>query len=144
MGSASPTSHQLVLRTLADVPAAQEAMLGQVAQRGFPREAVFAIRLALDEALTNAIRHGNCCDASKRVRVDYRVSDDRFEATVCDEGCGFQPGDVPDPTRPENIERPHGRGVMLMRAYMTEVSFNDAGNCVTLVKHRDCRRPHAD
>lgn len=137
----SPTSKTLTLHTLTEVPQAQEAMLSEVEQRGFAREAVFAIRLALDEALTNAIRHGNGGDPSKAVTVRYDLDDDRFRVTVCDEGPGFNPGQIPDPTLAENLERPHGRGVMLMNAYMTEVSFNASGNCVTLVKDKTCRKP---
>ncbi len=108
----------------------------------FREEAVFGIRLSLDEAVTNAIRHGNQRDPSKHVTVEYRITAEVCRVTICDEGSGFHPEDVPDPTLAENLCRPHGRGVMLMKAYMTEVSFNKEGNCVTLVKRADCPLPN--
>ena len=95
---------------------------------------VFSIKLALEEALINAIKHGNQMDRSKKVRVLYRVSGDRFEVRVHDEGPGFDPSDVPDPTAVENLERPCGRGLMLMRHYMTDVVYNQSGNCVAMSK----------
>jgi serine/threonine-protein kinase RsbW len=96
---------------------------------------VFSIKLALEEALVNAIKHGNQMDRAKKVRIAYRIHADRFEVSVADEGAGFDPGDVPDPTAFENLERPCGRGLMLMRHYMSEVAFNDRGNSVTMCRH---------
>jgi len=103
----------------------------------FSETEIFAIRLALEEALVNAIKHGNQMDASKRVRVSYRVAPDRFDITIRDEGPGFDPEDVPDPTALENLERPCGRGVFLMRHYMSTVEYNAAGNEVTMSKFRN-------
>ncbi|MEM9253157.1 MAG: ATP-binding protein [Planctomycetota bacterium] len=130
---------------LEEVPAVVEAVVGAVeAVGGYEDRTLFAIRLAVDEALTNAIRHGNGQDPDKQVTVAYEATGDRLTITVCDEGPGFAPEDLPDPTAVENLIRTHGRGVMLMHAYMTEVSFNDRGNCVTLVKSRDCPKPTED
>jgi serine/threonine-protein kinase RsbW len=95
---------------------------------------IFGIRLAVEEALVNAIKHGNQMDRSKKVAVVSFVREQRFEIHVTDEGNGFDPGDVPDPTAVENIERPCGRGLMLMRHYMSEVSFNGRGNSVRMAK----------
>jgi serine/threonine-protein kinase RsbW len=95
---------------------------------------IFSIKLALEEALVNAIKHGNQLDRSKKVRVSYRVRPELFEVAITDEGPGFDPADVPDPTAVENLERPCGRGLMLMRHYMTEVAYNDTGNTVTMRK----------
>jgi serine/threonine-protein kinase RsbW len=95
---------------------------------------VFSIKLALEEALINAIKHGNQMDRAKKVRVLYRVAPNYFEVRVSDEGSGFDPSEVPDPTAVENLERPCGRGLMLMRHYMTEVIYNQAGNCVAMSK----------
>ncbi len=119
-----------------EVPAVVEAVLSEVAKHDYDEQARFAIRLALDEALINAIRHGNCCDAHKQVTVEYGVTDRECRIAISDEGCGFKPDRLPDCTRPENIERPHGRGVMLMKAYMSEVKFSRRGRTVTLVKRR--------
>jgi serine/threonine-protein kinase RsbW len=95
---------------------------------------IFAIKLALEEALVNAIKHGNQLDRAKAVRVAYRVSAERFEVRITDEGPGFDPADVPDPTAPENLERPCGRGILLMRHYMTEVAYTDCGRAVHMAK----------
>ena len=95
---------------------------------------IFGIRLALEEALVNAIKHGNQMDRSKKVVIASRVEAERFEIHITDEGSGFDPGDVPDPTAVENLERPCGRGLMLMRYYMSEVSFSPRGNSVRMAK----------
>ena len=95
---------------------------------------IFGIRLALEEALVNAIKHGNQMDRSRKVHICYRFLPDRFEVRITDEGQGFDPSDVPDPTAVENLERPCGRGLMLMRHYMTEVAYNDRGNSVAMAK----------
>ena len=94
----------------------------------------FSIKLALEEALVNAIKHGNQMDRAKKVRIAYQFFADRFDVQITDEGPGFDPGDVPDPTAFENLERPCGRGLMLMRHYMTAVAFNERGNCVHMSK----------
>jgi serine/threonine-protein kinase RsbW len=95
---------------------------------------IFSIKLALEEALVNAIKHGNQMDRAKRVHISYRVAEHRFEVQITDEGPGFDPADVPDPTAVENLERPCGRGVMLMRHYMTEVRYDASGNSVFMTK----------
>ena len=95
---------------------------------------IFGIRLALEEALVNAIKHGNQMDRDKKVLISYRLLPDRFEIRITDEGIGFDPNDVPDPTAIENLERPCGRGLMLMRHYMTQVEYTERGNGVFMVK----------
>lgn len=100
----------------------------------FSERDIFCIRLALEEALVNAIKHGNQMDRTKKVHVVYHVRPERFDIKITDEGQGFDPEDVPDPTAVENLERPCGRGLMLMRHYMTEVVFNSRGNSVQLSK----------
>jgi serine/threonine-protein kinase RsbW len=95
---------------------------------------IFSIKLALEEALVNAIKHGNQMDRAKKVRIAYQLHAECFDVQISDDGCGFDPGDVPDPTAFENLERPCGRGLMLMRHYMTEVVFNDRGNGVNMRK----------
>jgi serine/threonine-protein kinase RsbW len=95
---------------------------------------LFGIKLALEEALVNAIKHGNQMDRAKKVHISYRLLPDRFDIHITDEGGGFDPADVPDPTAVENLERPCGRGLMLMRHYMSEVAFTGRGNCVSMCK----------
>ena len=65
------------------------------------------------------------------------ISSDEIRVRVKDEGPGFKPCQVPDPTTPENLEKPSGRGLLLIRTFMTTVSHNDAGNEITMIKKRD-------
>ena len=101
---------------------------------------VFSIKLALEEALINAIKHGNQMDRNKRVFISYRVNAERFDIHITDEGKGFDPEEVPDPMAVENLERPCGRGLLLMRHYMNEVRYNAAGNEVHMSKLRNGTR----
>jgi serine/threonine-protein kinase RsbW len=103
----------------------------------FEEREIFSIRLALEEALVNAIKHGNQMDRTKKVHISYRISSDRFEIRIADEGQGFDPKEVPDPMAPENLERPCGRGLLLMRHYMTEVTYHPPGNRLSMTKLRN-------
>lgn len=105
-----------------------------LATGNFHEHDIFSIRLALEEAIVNAIKHGNGLDRSKKVTVSFHLTNNRFDVSITDEGPGFDPGDVPDPTAVENLERPCGRGLMLMRHYMTEVIFSNRGNSVIMHK----------
>lgn len=121
---------------LCSVKRPEREILRALARWGYDADTTFGIKLALEEALTNAVKHGNCNDASKRVTVGYYVDARRAVLMVRDEGEGFCPAAVPDPTTDDNLERPNGRGLMLMHAYMTKVLFNQRGNEVWLLKER--------
>ena len=82
------------------------------------------VLLAVTEATTNAIIHANKCDHSKIVTVDAWVEDSKLVVKVKDEGEGFDPGKIPDPTEPENLLKDSGRGVYLMRVYMDNIEYN--------------------
>ena len=110
------------------------SIVEQLTELGWGGHDLFGIELALEESLSNAIRHGNRCDESKQVVVSCKVSPERFWLRVQDEGPGFKPQAVPDCTAEENLECPGGRGVALIKAYMTRVEYNDCGNCVTMEK----------
>ena len=97
---------------------------------------VFGVHLAMEEALSNALKHGNGGDRSKHVRIRCCMSSDKVEIEITDEGRGFDPSAIPDPTAPENIHKPGGRGVKLMQSYMSDVRFNASGNQVLLEKVR--------
>ncbi len=102
----------------------------------FSQDELFAIRLALEEALVNALRHGNHMDSSNYIRITWRTTKKLFEASIEDEGEGFDQTAVPDPTADTNLEKSTGRGLLLMRYYMDEVEFNEKGNSVTMRKYR--------
>ena len=115
----------------------QEDIERQLQASLFSEKEIFSIKLALEEALVNAIKHGNQFDRTKKVRIRYKLDRDCFEIHISDEGNGFDPDEVPDPTAIENLERPCGRGLMLMRYYMTQVQFSATGNSVSMTKLRN-------
>jgi len=111
----------------------ERQILVQIEKMGLDEERIFAVRLALEEAIANAIKHGNKMDRSKKVTIRFLNEKDRLTLEVSDEGEGFDSTAVPDPTDAEHLPLPHGRGILLMRAYADEVTFNDVGNQVRLV-----------
>lgn len=115
----------------------QEDIERELKNNRFGERDIFSIRLALEEALVNAMKHGNQMDRAKKVRVAYHISAERFDVLIADEGPGFDPCELPDPTAVENLERPCGRGVMLMKHYMNVVDFNARGNSVCMCKLRN-------
>ena len=115
----------------------QARIMQDVAACGFDEETTFAVRISLEEAIVSAIRHGNRLDLAKAVRVESDTAPGRVEIVVEDEGAGFERHHIPDPTADENLVRPNGRGILLMRAFMDEVRYNPTGNRVTMIKRRD-------
>ena len=93
--------------------------------------------MAMEEAVMNAIKHGNKRDPSKHVHVIVNLSDTQFYAQVTDQGLGFDPDDVPDPTLEENLEKTSGRGLMLMKNFVDTVQYNEIGNSVELTKVKE-------
>jgi serine/threonine-protein kinase RsbW len=98
-----------------------------------PRKLRLNLRVGLTEALANAMLYGNDRDPSKRVKMEVAFQESAITARITDEGNGFDPFCVPDPTRPTNLSKSCGRGIFLMRKLLDEVHFNDQGNSVTLV-----------
>lgn len=94
-------------------------------------------RVGVAEALANAILYGNRGDPDKRVCLEVSLTPDAVVVEVTDEGHGFDPGAVPDPTLPENLHRAGGRGVFLIRHLMDEVDYGERGNSVRLVLYRE-------
>lgn len=112
----------------------QQHVMQDVLACGFDDETVFGIRISLEEAVVNAIRHGNRLDATKTVRVESDTGPGRVEITVEDQGPGFDRRHIPDPTSEENLCRPNGRGILLIESYMTKVSWEQGGRRVRMVK----------
>jgi serine/threonine-protein kinase RsbW len=115
----------------------QEQIVSALEEQGYSSRDVFSMRLAIEEALVNAIKHGNQRDLSKSVHVGWSVAPERAVVSVEDEGPGFRLEDVPDCTAEENLDKPSGRGILLMRRFLSTVEYNEKGNRVTLVKERD-------
>ena len=90
------------------------------------------VLIAITEAVNNAIIHGNKNVANKKTDIKYNIENQTITFTVFDEGNGFDFNDLPDPTSPENLEKPQGRGIFLMNHLADEVNFIDNGNIVQL------------
>jgi serine/threonine-protein kinase RsbW len=88
--------------------------------------------VAMVEAVNNAIIHGNKLDETKEVRVTYGLENGYFWFHVKDQGMGFDYQNIPDPTLPENLEKPHGRGIFLMSKLVDDIRFEENGTCVCL------------
>ncbi len=133
-------SHEIEVTLAGDTPAAQELqdrIIRSVEEFGFSDRDIFVMRLAIEEALVNAVKHGNKRDPSKKIFVRCQVDHQKVWLQIEDEGDGFVLADVPDPTADENLDKPSGRGIKLMESFLTSLEYNDRGNCVTLVKHKD-------
>lgn len=124
------------------VPRVVNAVIGRVTSLRLRDGSEDDIELALQEALLNAVIHGNKEDPFKRVYVTLRcTADGEVEITIRDEGAGFEIASVPDPTSPENLMCNHGRGILLMRAVMDEVSFENGGSVVYMRKRANVTAP---
>ena len=99
-----------------------------------PRRISFNLRTALAEALGNAIRYGTGEDPDRIVRVRVELAEDMVRIHVVDDGNGYDPRRLPDPTHPDNLEREFGRGLFVIRHLVDDVAFNEKGNgiCLTL------------
>jgi len=91
------------------------------------------VLVAVLEAVNNAIVHGNKADLKKTVEINFWVKKKDLNISVTDEGKGFKPAAVPDPTKPENIEAINGRGIFLMSRLADGIAFNKRGNSVTMI-----------
>ena len=113
-----------------------DALLAQLEAEHWDSREVFGVQLAVEEALVNAIKHGNKDDPAKSVRVLVQTSPDQLRVEITDEGPGFDPGQVPDPTDLDRLDTPHGRGLMLIHSYMTHVEYKGRGNELVMQKKR--------
>jgi serine/threonine-protein kinase RsbW len=129
------SQHELFVPSdLAEVRRVQDLVESALQANRFGETDQFAVKLAVEEALVNAIKHGNQLDPAKRVRILYSVDEETFHIRITDEGSGFNPEDLPDPTADDFLERPCGRGVLLIKSFMTTVDFPGRGNEVVMSK----------
>jgi serine/threonine-protein kinase RsbW len=127
---------RLHVRSLSEVSRAVDALVARMVAEEYSDREIFGMRLALEEAIVNAIKHGHGGDETLRVRIGFHVTSEETLAWVEDQGPGFDPTAVPDPLAFENLERPSGRGLLLMAAYLTWVRHNERGNIITLCQTR--------
>jgi serine/threonine-protein kinase RsbW len=114
-----------------------KSILDEVKGNNFSSNDIFGIHLAIEEAMINAAKHGNKQDPLKHIQVEYSITPEMFDICIMDEGGGFTPTQVPDPRCGENLYKTTGRGLLLMKAYMDCVEYNEAGNRVHMVKYKN-------
>lgn len=121
----------------ADIERAEGQLLGAMERMGYSEASRFALRLAVEEGLVNAFRHGHKdLPPQTPVAFAYTVTPAEVMLDIEDQGPGFKPAEVRDPTLEENLELPTGRGLLLIRAYMTSVEYNAKGNRVRMTYSR--------
>ena len=111
-------------------------VLEQLEKSSWNNKDTFGIHMAMEEAIMNAIHHGNQCASDKDVHILIEICRDRFYSKITDQGCGFDPDSLPDPTEEENLEKDCGRGVMLIMSFVDVVVYNAIGNSVELTKRK--------
>jgi len=137
------TSQLPICNTLeiSSVPTEIEKICNEIISRlgaaHFSKDDIFAVHLALEEGLINAVKHGNQMNPDKKVKVGYTINTDKIEISIEDEGRGFKPNDVPDPRLGENLYKYDGRGLLLIQSFMDEVEFNQRGNCLNMIRFKD-------
>lgn len=119
------------------VDKAEFAALTYALRSGFNESESELISVAIREAARNAVMHGNECDTQKHVTLSFEIAPKTFRVSVRDEGKGLNPDDIPDPLAPENLLKPSGRGIFLMRSFMDEVHIRNTnpGTEIIMVKH---------
>ena len=117
---------------LVDMRAAVEVVHMHLSDAGWNETAAFAVRLALEEALTNALRHGHAGDDDLPIALECLIGADEITLAVTDQGPGFEVETVPDPTADENLTVASGRGLALIRAFMTDMSVIEPGNRIEM------------
>jgi serine/threonine-protein kinase RsbW len=113
----------------------QENVLARMEDCGYTETDLFSVRVAIEEALANALLHGHQGDESRDIEVEWKVDSHAVEISVQDQGRGYDPKMVPDPTADENLALPSGRGVAMMHSFMDEVQINEKGNMVTMTRY---------
>jgi len=112
-------------------------MLARLKEKRYSKDDIFSIHLAVEEAFINAVKHGNKMDLDKKVEFCYQIDNEKVEISVKDQGKGFDPDQIPDPRCGDNLFKPSGRGLFLIRSYMDEVKHNDKGTCLKIVKYKN-------
>ena len=133
-GKATHTIARILPSSLSEYHDFVQDILERMEQLGWDKSTLFGIHMALEESISNAIRHGNKEDSSKQVHVECEISSERFWAKIRDEGEGYAANAVPDCCSPENLEAAGGRGLKLIRAYRTSVELSQNGSCLTMEK----------
>ncbi len=125
-----------------EIDAVSATVLRDMDETGYSDESIRKMKLTITELLANAIGHGNKDDHSKKVTMGHVVETTKVTIGIMDEGEGFDPASIPDPTLPENLIKDHGRGLYIVRNYVDEIDFNKNGNRVLISKFRFKKKKH--
>jgi serine/threonine-protein kinase RsbW len=133
---------------IASIPSAVEdiclKIVSELQAANFTKDDIFAVHLSLEEAVTNAVKHGNKMDPDKKVKIQYKITSDQVEISITDQGDGFKPEYVPDPRLDENLYKSEGRGLLLIQSFMNQITFNRSGNCLNMIRFKGRTSPLAD
>jgi serine/threonine-protein kinase RsbW len=134
------TAALVIASRFENIEVAERTLLDLCRRAGCKADEEYWLLTSLREALANAVRHGNRQNPDQDVRVFFTIENSTATIRVEDEGDGFNPADVPDPTTPENLLRPCGRGIFYMRQFMNRVEFSPGptgGTAVVMVRDLD-------
>ncbi len=125
--------------TLDKIPSFLNAVLDKISH-AVPENILFDLKLSIEEALINAVKHGNKLNEAKKISLQINLKSDKIEVYIKDEGKGFDYENIPSPVTKANIKKASGRGVFLMRRFMDKVEFLDRGSMVKMIKYFDNSR----
>ncbi|MCA9409623.1 MAG: ATP-binding protein [Candidatus Omnitrophica bacterium] len=134
-----------IKNNLEEIYSLEHEILRQVEEAGYEENSSFAIRLALDEALVNAYKHGNAENPNKSLRIRYEIDEKKIDIEIEDEGAGFDQSQLMDPRSDERLKETSGRGIFLIRQFMSKTLFNEYGNLIRFVyekKDHQNTNPH--
>ncbi|HBG25861.1 MAG TPA: ATP-binding protein [Phycisphaerales bacterium] len=135
MSLKTSTHEKLVLKgVISELRKVCSKVLCHAKQLGYCDDDTFAVHLAMEEAIINAVKHGNRADCNKNVTIEYDITPEKICISITDEGGGFEPEDVADPRSGENIYKTGGRGVLLIKSYMDSIEYNQTGNSIIMTK----------
>lgn len=141
-GDRKPSHYEFVIPSVdTDARVVERQILEDVIRRKYNEQSVFAIRLAIEEALMNAIKHGNGRDPGKKIRVSATITSEEAEIVIEDEGVGFDRSVVPDPRLDENLSKITGRGILLIESYMSEVQWSRNGRRLRMIRRNEADSP---
>ena len=135
--SKQPNKHARTILGIRDsFDEVQESVLALMKDFEYSDHDLFSVRVAFEEALANALLHGHQGDEMNKIEVQWYVDNEFVEIDVIDQGRGYDPETIPDPTANENLTLPSGRGLAMIRAFMCEVSVNERGNHVNMKRQK--------
>jgi serine/threonine-protein kinase RsbW len=114
----------------------QHAILGTMESFDYVEEDLFAVRIAIEEAIANAVLHGHQGDQERLIDIEWTITEKEVSMVVCDSGRGYDESSVPDPTADENLTLPSGRGLAMINAFMSDVSISDGGRRIEMARKR--------